>query len=508
MSSDDNPRAYPALGLSSFLLPPNSKKAGFSWKRWHTEIIEDWRWGEALDNQPDSNVAIVGGVGGLIIWDIDYQPLVDRLKPLLVSLDTWVVETGSGKLHVYFRSDGDLSGENLDADKQHLGEIRGTGQYVVAPPSRVNEPDHYQTYRTLYGSPTKIRRVKDAKTLIHRLNESATLSSSGLTSRAPSAEVSPPAPLKEEGGSSVPNRYPTPAYDEKEWRSRIHHDERLDPRIKRVILDADDAGFPTRSESDYGSLRALVIAGYSDEEIKAVFDLLPVGERRYRATEGKTHGMAYLKSGIAAARKNVATSIEAAALAQGENFQVVRVTKRMYDVPIYTLTLQVEGRSRTVSMTCEAPDILSQAKMRGKMAAVMDCVPKFIAQGKQFEAFSDAVLKMAEIEEIPEGAKQTGVIREFVTTLIREPNRMLPRIPDDIHEVQLGWYDQQNGHCYVRPVRLLHFTQSTMNPKPTAEKLWEVLAGMGGEERMVTFRESGGAERCWSLPASLLKNSD
>ena len=484
----DDHRLYPSLSLSCFLLPPGSKKADASWRRWHNEIIEQWRWDEALDTHPNSNVAIVGGVGGLIIWDIDYPPAVAKLKPLLGVLDTWVNETGSGKLHAFLRSDGDLSGENLDWEDVHLGEIRGTGQYVVAPPSHVNEPDHYQTYRTLYGSPNNIKRVKDAKALIHRLLAAAGFGS-GLTIAAPLLTVEAP---------TLHNRWPDPA-GEKGWRDRVHHDEHLDSKVKQIMLNGDTSGFKTPSEADWAVVRATLLAGYSTDEVEQVFIHLPCSGHYHANKSDKTVGHKYFLVTLASVQKVMGKAAAAASLAQGENFHVLWVKKRMYEPPLYTVCVKVlEGGEET--FTCESDDIVSEARFRRKLAPAINMIPRFAAKGKQYEVFSDAVLQMAEIEEIPQDAKAAGIIRSFIIGLIREPQRMAPQIPDDQHDANLGWYDRSNGHLDVRGTYLLRFAQSTPTLRAvTPESLWQAVAAMGGVEHMVKFKE-GMTERVWSIP--------
>ena len=502
----DDPRLYPSLSLSCFLLPPGSKKADASWRRWHTEIIEQWRWDEALDNHPDSNVAVVGGAGGLVIWDIDYQPLVNKLKAPLSALDTWVVETGSGKLHVYFRSDGDLSGENLDEGKDHLGEIRGTGQYVVAPPSRVNESDHFQSYCTLYGSPAKIRRVSDAKSLIHRLMAAAVFGTTNLQFASAPAEDSPPLSLDRsaEAGSSVPNRWLSPT-DERGWRDRVHHDEHLDARVKQIMLNSDTSGFKSPSEADWAVVRATLLAGYSTDEVEQVLIHLPCSGHYHANKSEKTVGHAYFLKTLESVQWVMGKAATAASLAQGENFHVLWVKKRMYEPPLYTICVKV-GEGGEATFTCESDDIVSEARFRRKLAPAMNDIPKFAAKGKQYEVFSASILQMAEIEEIPQDAKAAGILRSFIVGLIREPQRMAPHIPDDQHDANLGWYDRGNGHLDVRGTYLLRFAQSTPTLRAVKpEDLWQAVAAMGGVEHQVHFKEGGMTERVWSLPSTWLE---
>ncbi|MCR9272545.1 MULTISPECIES: bifunctional DNA primase/polymerase [Mameliella] len=114
------------------------------------ETIRDW-WSQV----PDANVAIATGeASGIFVLDVDIgadksgerslAELEERIGRLPAEA---VVRTGSGGLHFYFampsapiRSSASRLGLNLD--------VRGTGGYVVAPPSKHISGNNY-TWETL-----------------------------------------------------------------------------------------------------------------------------------------------------------------------------------------------------------------------------------------------------------------------------------------------------------------------------------------------------------------------
>jgi hypothetical protein len=61
---------------------------------------------------------------------------------------------------------------------------------------------------------------------------------------------------------------------------------RLSPRMRRLIQTGNDGSYPSRSEADFAVACALVRAGYSDEEIVAVFAGHPQGIGQKYAERG------------------------------------------------------------------------------------------------------------------------------------------------------------------------------------------------------------------------------
>ncbi len=90
---------------------------------------------------PDGiNIGVALGHGGLMAFDVDDMDAAALLmQPDMVLHDqTGLVVTGRPGAHVYFTCTGDTRTRHLRRDSENgpkLGEIRGVGSYVVAPPS-------------------------------------------------------------------------------------------------------------------------------------------------------------------------------------------------------------------------------------------------------------------------------------------------------------------------------------------------------------------------------------
>ncbi|MEM2365653.1 MAG: bifunctional DNA primase/polymerase [Nitrososphaerota archaeon] len=132
---------YLSQGFSIIPCLPNSKIPAVKWKEFQlrkpsNEEIENWRklWENGY------NVAVIAGSisGNLVVIDVDsykdscFLRAID-FDRLLES--TFVVETPSGGLHIYFRFMRSQPSFNLMHDGKVIAEIRGEGRYVLAPPS-------------------------------------------------------------------------------------------------------------------------------------------------------------------------------------------------------------------------------------------------------------------------------------------------------------------------------------------------------------------------------------
>lgn len=124
------------LGVSVFPLPYRGKAPfpGWRWKVLQTRKPTDreldaWFRGRVL------NLAMVtGGVsGGLVVLDFDDLAGFDAWRSRY-PVTTRMVTTGRG-VHVYLKLTEPVRNGTLAVDGRRVGEIRGAGGYVVAPPS-------------------------------------------------------------------------------------------------------------------------------------------------------------------------------------------------------------------------------------------------------------------------------------------------------------------------------------------------------------------------------------
>src|SRR3990167_3886635 len=199
---------YYEAGFSVFPLTPKSKRPMIKWGRYQKEradqaAIATW-WGEFAD----AGIAIVAGEisGGLVVLDIDHFEFSKWMEERAEALNTWVVQTGSGKIHIYLRSKERCVTTELKSNDEFLADIRGDGQglsgpsYLAAPPTI--HPATERLYTTLYGDPFGIRTVDNANFLFTKIGEkfagTAHLTAREGASAAPAAIPETPAVTQED----------------------------------------------------------------------------------------------------------------------------------------------------------------------------------------------------------------------------------------------------------------------------------------------------------------------
>lgn len=117
-------------------------------RRGFTEATTDQRriarW---LDRWPDANVGLPTGNGGVDVVDVDRHPSGSGFATLEQArraglVDDWacVVRTPSGGLHFYYPADAGRSQASWSVGEAHI-DFRGTGGYVLIPPSRIVTAD-------------------------------------------------------------------------------------------------------------------------------------------------------------------------------------------------------------------------------------------------------------------------------------------------------------------------------------------------------------------------------
>lgn len=121
------------------VLPLTGKQPSNGWKVYQTKRahVTDVDWWES--DGLLKNVGIVCGAvsSNLVVIDLDGQEAAELFKAAFghVLVQTFTVRTGSG-LHVYLHCGTLPSNRKIGLGFGHSGiEIRGNGQYVVAPPS-------------------------------------------------------------------------------------------------------------------------------------------------------------------------------------------------------------------------------------------------------------------------------------------------------------------------------------------------------------------------------------
>jgi hypothetical protein len=128
--------AYLDRGVSILPLQPGNKRSFGRWKMFQRspmghDVAESW-WGGKLDPMPGIGV-ITGPVSGdLTVLDIEPENVAFARDAINLP-DTAMTVTARGGLHVYCH--GATRCGKLTFDGHPLGDIRGRGGYVVAPPT-------------------------------------------------------------------------------------------------------------------------------------------------------------------------------------------------------------------------------------------------------------------------------------------------------------------------------------------------------------------------------------
>ena len=121
----------------------------------------------------DINIGIALGHEGLMVFDVDEVNIAAQfLDPMSGLVDqTGLVVTGRSGAHIYLICTGDVSTLIITSKKtgKNLGELRGKGAYVVAPPSRAVSGRHYKWLGRRPDDTPKLAQTKDAAAFVLRL---------------------------------------------------------------------------------------------------------------------------------------------------------------------------------------------------------------------------------------------------------------------------------------------------------------------------------------------------
>lgn len=229
-----------------------------------TDQIRQWwtRW-------PDANIGLHCGPAGVLALDLDTYKAQYAGTELLTQEErqTTTSLTGNGGEHLLYQMPtGERFGNG--GGKLPAGvDIRGDGGYLVLPPSVHPSGPRYQ-WEHGYG-PDELRPQPLPEKLHHLLKAAQPSVGDQITFAA--------TPLQKPALSQWP----------------------LSAAILRLIHEPRPPG--KRSEADQRVITALVRAGASDDEIRAVFDHYPIGQQGKYAEKGR-HGAQYLRHSIARAR--------------------------------------------------------------------------------------------------------------------------------------------------------------------------------------------------------------
>lgn len=141
--------AYAAAGVAVFPCVPDAKRPltthGFADASADPAQVASWwrRW-------PEANIGLPTGRTGFDVLDIDVHPngsgfaaLARARRAGLVEQWSHLVRTPSGGVHLYFPALPERPQESWSLPHEHT-DFRGTGGYVIAPPSLVTTRDGRQ----------------------------------------------------------------------------------------------------------------------------------------------------------------------------------------------------------------------------------------------------------------------------------------------------------------------------------------------------------------------------
>lgn len=124
---------YLEAGLSVFPVGgDDGKKPLVTWKHWQSKRPEPKTLYGWFDRFPCANVAIVTGeLSGITVVDSDNPKITLRELFAIYGETPLVASTPSGGCHLYYK----YNNEQSKVDKSRKVDIRGSGGFVVAPPS-------------------------------------------------------------------------------------------------------------------------------------------------------------------------------------------------------------------------------------------------------------------------------------------------------------------------------------------------------------------------------------
>jgi hypothetical protein len=444
---------YLGLGINAIPLgvgqkDPYRSVLGGQWKTFQTTRISTTQanaWVQLAD--PQHGVGLICGKisGGLVCLDADHDAfaawLLDhRDHPLLVG--TWVVETGSAKVHIWVRTHKPPQVHAWYL-RQGLraGEVRGEGSYAAAPPSIHPSGKRYESRQ---GSPENMLVVDDVDALARSLADAYLLTNPTdvpTPTNDKSYRVLDPNPeqIAEIGSRVLAAQFP-----------RKIRDALLKPGcqdVNHAYWQACDS----HSEIDFAVVCAMVRKGWSSDEAEWIFagSLLAANCYANKQRHG-SKGFAYWKTTWDAAQAAVNQQVAASRVATGANFKVIQAVRVGNYNPRFRLKLETMGNpggERLMRVTVSTEELANEKGFQLACMRQAFWQPLFAAgqRGRDFQQFTGAVLTMV--------TDQVGVAREFTTTgwreakLIRFLEMCADRVPAERGMVSMGW--AEDGVFYV-----------------------------------------------------------
>lgn len=252
------------------------------------------------------------------------------------------LDSSEGQNNVYFgpairEAPGKMGKDNcLSSQVCWVDYDRVERPVPILPPSVFVWSGHgWHLYWKLGSTSTNLIRVEQAnKALASSLGESGTHNIDRLL-RVPGTinakDTNHPTPCRLV--SSAPNVYTL---------SSLVLPPLLPNKIIRKIITGDARGYPSRSERDWAIIKALVIAGFTDGDIRKIFEAHPCGDKFRDPGEG---GPSYLAHTIKSVRKQHTPTTPANTFIEKDNCYHIKLKggTRQVSTFVLTPTLLLEG---------------------------------------------------------------------------------------------------------------------------------------------------------------------
>ena len=464
-------------------------------KRWHSyqerqptpEEIGKWLRSGIVQGWGIVCGQVSGGIYGLDIDDALFSTWVEENLAEKILEQTWTVRTGSGKLHVYVRSQQIVRSGVLNHEGLKLADIRGDGSegkgpsYLAAPPSRHPGGGYYTT---LYGEPKFMLRVSDGDTLFRRI------AGAYVQKRLVPVTAS---------GTRILDPVSKDELDVLTYR--IRNDAALIPKIKRAILRGARPGegewvqVTSDSEIQFAVVIALRQGDWSEEDIERVFASYPIGEEIYRNPTRSHHGSSILLHDIGKADLRLKRAALAAKQAKGLNFEILNVWRRNFSEPVYKVEIQFDTAER-FNINVQYKELLTDRSFIQTVFKQTGIVPVLMGQhlGRGMTLFAARVSEMAIPDPVDEQATVPGRIRQAVRYILRRNIRA--HLPEKYDEIGTGWRDDR--YIWINPGPFITLLETHMRDRLNPEHLWPIIESMGGVARGVKF--PGATADLWRIP--------
>jgi len=486
------PLQYLRLGASVIPLAPHDKRP-------YSSILDGQTWAPYQNRRPtqdevrgwlargvEHNWGVVCGQvsGGLYCGDVD-EPVFARWvieharDPIFKG--ACIVESGSHKAHIWFRSDSQVfSGRWKPRGGKAVGDIRGDGSggagpsYMVVPPSI--HPDTGEAYVVRTGSFERLPVVPNGEQFLQDILATYLQSH-------PQPALPPPASSSK-----------TILDLDDDERQRVFDGVRalkLKARIKDTLLVPGNQDFNSRhwqrsvsshSEIDFAVCCELIRKGQGFEQIERIFAACLVGAACYRNKQRSNHGYSYLKATYDAAWAEVERERQAARVAAGTNFKVLDALRIQFDVGESRYRLAVECTRSDMStfqaqVEIDDEDLLSMDRFQSACLKQIQFVPDFAnnQQGRHFKStFGQAVANsVTEVRVALEVQTRFGLLAMALRDQLRALRDGEPESAR--HTSGLGW--RVGNTYYLRGMRVLHIWRALdHNFQPQlSERVYRIL---------------------------------